>query len=175
MIATVRNVRTGHRPRGQQPPRGRRIHPHVAREAPPDLQYHFAGGADGQPPRANPRIPGARFTMRPASRGTCNWAALIRGGACRGPGERSEESIADLRQAVRLTNEIFAQPALQPLGPLSPAAGVANSDDELDDRVRAHTEVLITRRAHAKWAPPPTPSQWSMRRGVREAHAVCVS
>ena len=82
--------------------------------------------------------------MRPASRGTVQLGGADPAAApVVDPRYLSEEEdIIDLRQAVRLTNEIFAQPALQPFlgAPLSPAAGVANSDDELDDWVRAHTE-----------------------------------
>lgn len=112
----------------------------------PNLQYHFlplAISYDGRSAAEEHGFQAHVGPMRPASRG---WVKL----RSADPGEaplirfnynQEESDRREMREAVRLTREIFAQPAFDPYrGPeLAPGAS-AKSDDEIDAFVRARAE-----------------------------------
>ena len=111
----------------------------------PDLQYHFLPGAlTGQlTPGKCHAFQAHCSTMRATSTGFIELAST-------NPHDHptidpcylsTAEDVDDLRAGVRLTQEIFAQPAFDGLrgAPISPPAGM-RSDDEIDAWVRQNTE-----------------------------------
>ncbi len=112
----------------------------------PDLQLHFLPAAVRYDGRAAANAHGFQVhvgPMRSASRG----AVRLKSGDPRAaPAIRfnymaEPEDWSDFRHAIRLTREIFAQPALAAFGGEEIAPGSAvQSDDALDDFVRDHVE-----------------------------------
>ena len=112
----------------------------------PDLQYHFLPMAVSYDGRAAAEGHGYQAhvgPMRPTSRGR---VALRSADPRQGPSIQfnymaSEEDREEMRDAVRLTREILAQPAFEPFrGPeLAPGPGVL-SDVDIDAFVRAKGE-----------------------------------
>eukprot|EP00937_MAST-01D_sp_MAST-1D-sp2_P004447 g4447.t1 len=117
----------------------------AAGKAHPDLQYHFLPGAlTGQlTPGKCHAFQAHCSTMRATSRGSLELRSASPADHPRiDPRYLStEEDVADLRNGVRLTQEIFAQPAFDAFrgAPISPAPDV-RSDDEIDAWVRENTE-----------------------------------
>ena len=112
----------------------------------PDLQMHFLPAAVRYDGRAAAAAHGFQVhvgPMRSLSRGTVR---------LRAPDPRAAPAIAfnymsaeedwrDFRAAIRLTREIFAQPAFAPYRDAEIAPGdAAQSDEALDDFVREHVE-----------------------------------
>ncbi len=130
----------------------------------PDLQYHFlpiAINYDGSNPYRGHGFQAHVGPMRPTSVGR---------GALRSADPREPPSILfnymategdrqEMRAAVRLTREIFAQPAFEPYrGPeLAPGPEVA-SDGEIDAFVRAHAESAYHPSCSCKMGPDSDPS-----------------
>ncbi len=112
----------------------------------PDIQYHFIPVAIRYDGKAAARAHGFQAhvgPMRSKSRGS----VALRSSD---PWERPEirfnymshpDDWADFRHCIRLTREIFGQPAFDPYRgrEISPGAGV-ETDAELDDFIRAHAE-----------------------------------
>ena len=112
----------------------------------PDLQYHFFPMAvryDGQSPNNSHGFQAHVGPMRSKSRG---WVKL----RSSNPGDdpricfnylSNDEDMEEFRAAVRLTREIFAQPALAPFRgeELSPGAEI-QSDEEIDAFIRDAVE-----------------------------------
>tara|TARA_R110002096_G_scaffold75732_8_gene178834 strand:- start:26367 stop:28028 length:1662 start_codon:yes stop_codon:yes gene_type:complete len=112
----------------------------------PDIQYHFLPIAvryDGQAAAEGHGFQAHVGPMRSASRG----AVTLRSG---NPDDAPKISFnymshdsdwADFRTCIRLTREIFAQPAFQPYVSHEIQPGKAlQSDDELDGFIREHAE-----------------------------------
>jgi choline dehydrogenase len=112
----------------------------------PDLQLHFLPAAIRYDGRAAAKAHGFQAhvgPMRSASRGVVR---LKSGDPCTAPSIRfnymsAEEDWRDFRAAIRLTREIFAQPALKDFcsDEIAPGAHV-QSDGALDDFVRENVE-----------------------------------
>jgi choline dehydrogenase len=112
----------------------------------PDIQYHFLPAAIRYDGRAAARGHGFQAhvgPMRSKSRGTITLRSpdpadkpVIRFNYMSHP-----DDWADFRHCIRLTREIFAQPAFDPFRgrELSPGSGVA-TDEELDAFIREHVE-----------------------------------
>ena len=112
----------------------------------PDIQFHFLPLAvryDGRAAAAGHGFQAHVGPMRSASRGTVRLACsdpaaapLIRFNYMSDP-----QDWADFRHCVRLTREIFAQPAFDPYrgAEIQPGAA-ARTDAEIDAFVRAHAE-----------------------------------
>ena len=108
----------------------------------PDIQYHFLPMAASYDMQERVRCHGYQAhagPMRSKSRGTVRLASADSRDA---PKVRfnymsHEDDRTDMRACVRLTREIFAQPAFDPYrgDELAPGAAV-QSDDEIDDFVR---------------------------------------
>ena len=112
----------------------------------PDIQYHFLPIAvryDGQAAAEGHGFQAHVGPMRSGSRG----AVTLRGGD---PGDApvirfnymsTDQDWADFRTCIRLTREIFAQPAFAPFvrHEIQPGAGV-ETDAELDAFIRDHAE-----------------------------------
>ncbi len=112
----------------------------------PDLQYHFlpiAANYDGRAPASGHGYQAHVGPMRSTSRGSVRLRSddPRDAPAIRFNYMASERDRREMRAAVRLTREIFAQRAFQPFrGPeLSPGTAVS-SDDEIDAFVRARAE-----------------------------------
>jgi choline dehydrogenase len=112
----------------------------------PDIQYHFLPLAVRYDGRSAVRGHGFQAhvgPMRSPSRGTIR---LKSANPAQAPAIRfnymaHEEDWADFRRCIRLTRELFAQPAFRPYAgdEIQPGADV-RSDDELDGFVREHAE-----------------------------------
>lgn len=112
----------------------------------PDLQYHFMPLAIGYEDRKSGILPSYQVdadTLRPESRGSVHIRdADPRSAPAVDPNYLSTEGDRHLlRQAVRLTREIFAQPAFAPFRgrEIAPGCG-ATSDAEIDAYIRATAE-----------------------------------
>ncbi len=112
----------------------------------PDIQYHFLPVAIRYDGRAAAKAHGFQAhvgPMRSASRGTVR---LRSGDPADAPVIRfnymsTEEDWADFRHCVRLTREIFAQPAFDPYrGPEIQPGAEAVSDEAIDAFIREHVE-----------------------------------
>ncbi|MEM7440520.1 MAG: choline dehydrogenase [Pseudomonadota bacterium] len=112
----------------------------------PDIQYHFLPIAvryDGQIAPEGHGFQAHVGPMRSASRG----AVTLRSADPKEPPKLAFNYMShpqdweDFRTCIRLTREIFAQPAFEPFydGEIQPGAGV-QSDDELNDFIREHAE-----------------------------------
>ncbi len=112
----------------------------------PDLQYHFlpiAANYDGQSPAAGHGFQAHVGPMRPTSRGHVRikskdprTAPSIQFNYMGTEGDRQE-----MRDAVRLTREIFAQSAFDRLrGPELAPGDAVQSDDQIDAFIRSHGE-----------------------------------
>lgn len=112
----------------------------------PDIQYHFIPVAIRYDGKAAAKAHGFQAhvgPMRSKSRGSV---------ALRSPDPRDkpvirfnymshEDDWSDFRHSIRLTREIFAQPAFDPYRGREISPGDhAVSDDELDDHIRQHVE-----------------------------------
>lgn len=115
----------------------------------PDLQYHFLPMAIGYDGSAPARLHGFQAhvgPMRPTSRGHVR----LRGADPRQPPRilfnylESEQDRKEMRAAVRLTREIFAQAAFDRFrgAALSPGDAV-QSDADIDAHLRAHGESAL--------------------------------
>jgi choline dehydrogenase len=111
----------------------------------PDIQFHFLPGAlTGQlTPGSCHAFQAHVSTMRPHSRGFLELQSAdprvpvrIQPNYLEAP-----EDLVDLRNAVKLTREVFAQQAFDAYrgAPISPAADV-QTDAQIDTWIRAHTE-----------------------------------
>ncbi len=112
----------------------------------PDLQYHFMPLAIGYEDRKSGILPSYQVdadALRPESRGSVHIRdADPRSAPVIDPNYLSTEGDRHLlRQAVRLTREIFAQPAFAPFRgrEIAPGSG-AMSDAEIDAYIRATAE-----------------------------------
>jgi choline dehydrogenase len=112
----------------------------------PDIQYHFLPLAvryDGQAAAAGHGFQAHVGPMRSRSRGRISLASADPRDApvIRFNYMSHEQDWADFRQCLRLTREIFAQPAFQPFvsHEIQPGADKV-SDEHLDDFVREHAE-----------------------------------
>lgn len=112
----------------------------------PDLQYHFlpiAISYDGTHAQSGHGFQAHVGPMRPKSRGQLSLSAADP----RTPPSilfnymQAEEDRREMRDGIRLTREIFAQPAFDPYrgAELAPGPNV-NSDDEIDAWVRTNGE-----------------------------------
>ncbi len=112
----------------------------------PDIQFHFLPMAvryDGKAPSEGHGFQAHVGPMRSTSRGR---VTLRSAEPCEKPSilfnyMSDEQDWIDFRHCIRLTREIFAQPAFAPYrgDEIQPGAAV-QSDDELDDFVRQHVE-----------------------------------
>lgn len=129
----------------------------------PNLQYHFlplAINYDGTSPAGGHGFQAHVGPMRPTSRGRV-W---LRAADPRQPPAfvfnymRTESDRQEMRDAVRLTREIFAQPAFGPLRgrELSPGPEVRR-DAEIDAFVRARTESAYHPACTCKMGPDSDP------------------
>jgi choline dehydrogenase len=112
----------------------------------PDIQYHFLPVAIRYDGKAAARMHGFQAhvgPMRSKSRGSVSLRSgefkdkpLIRFNYM-----AHEEDWSDFRHCIRLTREIFAQPAFDPFrgAEIAPGADV-QSDDEIDAYIREHVE-----------------------------------
>ena len=112
----------------------------------PDLQYHFlplAISYDGRNAQDGHGFQAHVGPMRPTSRGAVRLRSAdpLAAPAIRFNYMATEQDRREMRAAVRLTREIFAQAAFDPYrgAELQPGAGVA-SDAEIDAFVRAKAE-----------------------------------
>jgi choline dehydrogenase len=130
----------------------------------PDLQYHFlpiAINYDGSNPHQGHGFQAHVGPMRPTSVGRVR----LRSGDPREPPSilfnymATEGDCREMRAAVRLTREIFAQPAFDPYrGPeLAPGQEV-KSDAEIDAFVRARAESAYHPSCSCKMGPDSDPS-----------------
>ena len=113
----------------------------------PDLQYHFLPMAvryDGKAPAAGHGFQAHVGPMRPTSRGYVR----LRSADPKAPPSiifnymRTEQDRKEMRAAIRLTREVFAQPAFERYrgAEMSPGPDV-NSDAEIDAHIRANAET----------------------------------
>ena len=113
----------------------------------PDLQYHFLPMAvryDGKAPAAGHGFQAHVGPMRPTSRGYVR----LRSADPKAPPSiifnymRTEQDRKEMRAAIRLTRELFAQPAFERYrgAEMSPGPDV-NSDAEIDAHIRANAET----------------------------------
>jgi choline dehydrogenase len=130
----------------------------------PDLQYHFlpiAVNYDGSNPQQTHGFQAHVGPMRPTSAGSVS----LRSADPREPPSMlfnymaTEGDRQEMRAAVRLTRELFAQRAFDPyLGPeLAPGAEV-ESDAEIDAFVRARAESAYHPSCSCKMGPESDPS-----------------
>ncbi len=112
----------------------------------PDIQYHFLPLAvryDGRSAVKGHGFQAHVGPMRSPSRGTVRLKSAdpATAPAIRFNYMATEQDWIDFRRCIRLTREIFAQPAFAPYAgdEIQPGAAV-QSDDELDAFVRAHVE-----------------------------------
>ncbi len=129
----------------------------------PDLQYHFlplAINYDGSSPAGGHGFQAHVGPMRPTSRGRL-W---LRSADPRQPPAfvfnymQTESDRQEMREAVRLTREIFAQPAFEPLRERELAPGPeVRSDAEIDAFVRARTESAYHPACTCKMGPDSDP------------------
>jgi len=113
----------------------------------PDLQYHFLPMAvryDGKAPSAGHGFQAHVGPMRPTSRGRVK---LTSANADDAPSilfnyMSTEQDRKEMRAAIRLTREVFAQKAFDPFRAeeLSPGPAV-QTDDEIDAHIRASAET----------------------------------
>ena len=113
----------------------------------PDLQYHFLPMAvryDGKAPSAGHGFQAHVGPMRPTSRGRVR---LTSANADDAPSilfnyMSTEQDRKEMRAAIRLTREVFAQKAFDPFRAeeLSPGPAV-QTDDEIDAHIRASAET----------------------------------
>jgi choline dehydrogenase len=112
----------------------------------PDIQYHFLPAAiryDGKAAAGSHGFQAHVGPMRSKSRGS----VTLRSGApldkpvIRFNYMSHEDDWADFRHCIRLTREIFGQPAFDPYRgkEISPGSHI-QTDDQLDDFIRAHVE-----------------------------------
>ncbi len=129
----------------------------------PDLQYHFlpiAINYDGSNPYPGHGFQAHVGPMRPTSAGRIE----LRSADPREPPSilfnymATEGDRAEMRAAVRLTREIFAQPAFDPYRgrELAPGQGV-QSDADIDAFVRAHAESAYHPSCTCKMGPASDP------------------
>jgi len=112
----------------------------------PDMQYHFLPVAiryDGKSPVKAHGFQAHVGPMRSVSRGS----VTLRSADPSQPPKilfnymSSEKDWADFRQCLRLTENIFSQPAMEPyLGPRIAPAPSVNTDDELNDYIENAVE-----------------------------------
>ena len=113
----------------------------------PDLQYHFLPMAvryDGKAPATGHGFQAHVGPMRPTSRGHVR----LRSAKATDAPEilfnymRSEQDRKEMRAAIRLTREVFAQPAFDPYrgAELSPGPAV-QTDAQIDAHIRANAET----------------------------------
>ena len=113
----------------------------------PDLQYHFLPMAvryDGKAPATGHGFQAHVGPMRPTSRGHVR----LRSADPKAPPSiifnymRTEQDRKEMRAAIRLTRELFAQPAFERYrgAEMSPGPDV-NSDAEIDAHIRANAET----------------------------------
>ena len=113
----------------------------------PDLQYHFLPMAvryDGKAPATGHGFQAHVGPMRPTSRGHVR----LRSADPKTPPYiifnymRTEQDRKEMRAAIRLTREVFAQPAFERYrgAEMSPGPDV-NSDAEIDAHIRANAET----------------------------------
>ena len=113
----------------------------------PDLQYHFLPMAvryDGKAPATGHGFQAHVGPMRPTSRGHVR----LRSADPKAPPSiifnymRTEQDRKEMRAAIRLTREVFAQPAFERYrgAEMSPGPDV-NSDAEIDAHIRANAET----------------------------------
>jgi choline dehydrogenase len=130
----------------------------------PDLQYHFlpiAINYDGSNPFRGHGFQAHVGPMRPTSVGEVRLRSAdprqtpsIRFNYMATEGDRQE-----MRAAVRLTREIFAQPAFDPYRGAEVAPGAeVRSDAEIDAFVRAHAESAYHPSCSCKMGPDSDPS-----------------
>ncbi len=129
----------------------------------PNLQYHFlplAINYDGTSPAGGHGFQAHVGPMRPTSRGRL-W---LRSADPKAPPAfvfnymQTESDRQEMREAVRLTREIFAQPAFDGLRGAELAPGrEARSDAEIDAFVRAHTESAYHPACTCKMGPEGDP------------------
>jgi choline dehydrogenase len=112
----------------------------------PDIQYHFLPLAvryDGKSAVKGHGFQAHVGPMRSPSRGTVRLksAEPAEAPAIRFNYMETEQDWADFRRCIRLTREIFAQPAFAPYAgdEIQPGAAL-QSDDELDGSLREHVE-----------------------------------
>lgn len=112
----------------------------------PDIQYHFLPGAiryDGKVAAPGHGFQAHVGPMRSKSRGSVSLRSGDPGAApvIRFNYMSHPDDWSDFRRCIRLTREIFAQPAFDPFRgrEISPGASV-QSDEELDDFIRQHAE-----------------------------------
>ena len=112
----------------------------------PDIQYHFLPLAvryDGQAAAEGHGFQAHTGPMRSPSRGEVTLRSADPDAAPRifFNYMSTEQDWIDFRHCIRLTREIFAQPAFDPYRgrEIQPGAQ-AETDDELDDAIREHTE-----------------------------------
>ncbi len=112
----------------------------------PDIQYHFLPLAvryDGKAAVKGHGFQAHVGPMRSPSRGTVRLRSAdpMAAPAIRFNYMAQDKDWADFRHCIRLTREIFGQPAFRPYAgdEIQPGAG-AQTDDELDDFVRSEVE-----------------------------------
>ena len=112
----------------------------------PDIQYHFLPAAiryDGKAPAPGHGFQAHVGPMRSPSRGTVRLRSAdpVEPPSIRFNYMAHEQDWIDFRHCVRLTREIFAQPAFDPYRgrEIAPGADV-RSDDEIDAFIREHVE-----------------------------------
>ena len=125
----------------------------------PDLQYHFlplAMNYDGSNPQDSHGFQAHVGPMRPTSRGHVN---IVSDNPRQAPEivfnyMATENDRQEMRAAVRLTREIFAQDAFQPFrgAELAPGSEVT-SDGDIDAFVRRHGESAYHPSGTCKMAP----------------------
>ena len=112
----------------------------------PDIQYHFLPAAIRYDGKAHASAHGFQAHVGPMRSGSRGWVRLADREPAGAPKiffnyMSREEDWADMRQCVRLTREIFAQPALAPYrgAEIAPGAGIT-TDEEIDGFIRDNVE-----------------------------------
>ncbi|MCR9256588.1 MAG: choline dehydrogenase [Alphaproteobacteria bacterium] len=129
----------------------------------PDIQYHFLPIAvryDGQAAAAGHGFQAHVGPMRSPSRGSVSLASADPKDApvIRFNYMSTEQDWEDFRRCIRLTREIFAQPAFEPYIAYEIQPGEAyESDAEIDDFIREHAESAYHPCGTAKMGRPGDP------------------
>jgi len=115
----------------------------------PDIQYHFLAGAFSYDGSAVAKTHGFQAHVGSMRSKSCGWIKL----RSTNPRDKArvffhymsrEEDWIELRACIRLTREIFAQPAFDPYrGPELQPGPQVQTDDELDDFLRGNLQSAL--------------------------------